>query len=86
MLIIALLAVGIGVLRAGLAVVLLRLIAFFTNLFFYQRLATGPAQPADHMADTVPTVSGITGYPPYFQTAAGSAFAKGLTGLLVRGS
>lgn len=48
MLLIAGLAVGIGLVGAGLAVVLLRLIAFFTNLFFFQRLGTGPALPADH--------------------------------------
>jgi H+/Cl- antiporter ClcA len=48
MLLIVGLAVIIGLLGAGLAVVLLRLIAFFTNLFFYQRLGIGPASPSDH--------------------------------------
>jgi H+/Cl- antiporter ClcA len=48
MLLIVGLAVLIGLLGAGLAVVLLRLIAFFTNLFFYQRLGIGPASPSDH--------------------------------------
>jgi len=42
------LALVIGVLGAFLAVVLLRLIAFFTNLFFYQRIGIGAALPAGH--------------------------------------
>jgi chloride channel protein, CIC family len=48
MLIIVVMAMVIGVLGAGLAVLLLRLIAFFTNLFFYQRFSIGPALPAEH--------------------------------------
>ena len=42
------LAAGIGLLGAGLAVALLRLIALFTNLFFFQRLRWGNAAPAQH--------------------------------------
>ncbi|HVG97110.1 MAG TPA: chloride channel protein [Chloroflexota bacterium] len=41
------LAVGLGVLSAGLAVLLLRLIDLFTNLFFFGRLSLAPAAPAD---------------------------------------
>jgi H+/Cl- antiporter ClcA len=48
MILIAGLAGVIGCLGAVLAVVLLRLIAFFTNLFFFQRLSVGDATPADH--------------------------------------
>jgi H+/Cl- antiporter ClcA len=47
-LVIAALAVPIGALGAVLAMVLLRLIAFFTNLFFFQRLSLAPAEPAGH--------------------------------------
>ncbi|HKP30130.1 MAG TPA: chloride channel protein [Gemmatimonadales bacterium] len=48
MILIAGLAGFIGLLGAVLSVVLLRLIAFFTNLFFYQRLSIADASPADH--------------------------------------
>lgn len=42
------LAVAIGVVSAGVAVALLRLIGFFTNLFFFGRLSTALVSPADH--------------------------------------
>jgi CIC family chloride channel protein len=42
---ISLLAVGTGVAGAFLALVLLRLIGFFTNLFFYHRLASSLVSP-----------------------------------------
>jgi H+/Cl- antiporter ClcA len=45
---IALLAVGIGVVSSFVALALLKLIALFTNLFFFQRLSTAPASPADN--------------------------------------
>src|SRR5262245_22315284 len=45
---ISILAVLIGVVAAYIAAGLLRLIAFFTNLFFFQRLSTSAASPADH--------------------------------------
>jgi H+/Cl- antiporter ClcA len=48
MLAIAALAAGIGVLGAVLALFLLRLIAFCTNLFFFQRFSTANASPADN--------------------------------------
>ena len=38
-------AVVLGVISSYLAVGLLRLIAFFTNVFFYQRLSFGAASP-----------------------------------------
>ena len=38
----------IGVIAAFIAFVLLRLIAFFTNIFFFQRLSFAPASPADN--------------------------------------
>ena len=42
------LAIGVGVLSAFVALVLLRLINLFTNLFFFQRLSLAPATPAEH--------------------------------------
>ena len=44
----AALAVALGVLGAYVATALLALIAFFTNLFFFQRLSFAPASPAGH--------------------------------------
>ena len=41
------LAVVVGLIGAVLAWALLRLIAIFTNAFFYQRLSTSSAGPAD---------------------------------------
>jgi H+/Cl- antiporter ClcA len=43
---IALLAVGIGVISAYVALGLLKLIGFFTNLFFFQRWSTALVSPA----------------------------------------
>jgi CIC family chloride channel protein len=45
---ISLLAVGIGIVAAFIAFALLRLIALFTNIFFFQRLSFAPASPADN--------------------------------------
>jgi CIC family chloride channel protein len=45
---IALLAIGIGGVGTIVAAALLKLIAFFTNLFFFQRLGVGPLSPAHH--------------------------------------
>src|SRR6185295_3641349 len=44
---IAVLAIGIGALSAGVALVLLRLIGLFTNIFFFQRWSTALSSPAD---------------------------------------
>jgi H+/Cl- antiporter ClcA len=41
-------AILIGIIGAYVAQALLKLIAFFTNLFFFQRLSTAAASPADH--------------------------------------
>jgi H+/Cl- antiporter ClcA len=45
---ISLLAVGIGVVCAYVALALLKLIGLFTNLFFYQRWNTALVSPAGH--------------------------------------
>jgi len=42
------LAVAIGVFAACGAAALLKLISFFTDLFFYQRFSTTPLSPAGH--------------------------------------
>src|SRR5262245_27550899 len=42
------LAILIGVVSAYVALGLTTLIAFFTNVFFYQRLSAAPASPANH--------------------------------------
>ena len=41
-------AVVLGGISAFLALILLRMIAFFTNLFFYGRISTSAASPADN--------------------------------------
>ncbi len=48
LILLSLLAAAIGIISAWLAVALLGLIAFFTNLFFFGRLSFAPASPADH--------------------------------------
>jgi chloride channel protein, CIC family len=48
MLTIGLLAIGIGIVSAYVAKVLLLLIGFFTNLFFFQRLSAAMVSPADN--------------------------------------
>ncbi|HVD94030.1 MAG TPA: chloride channel protein, partial [Vicinamibacterales bacterium] len=45
---ISLLAIPIGIVCAFVALVLLKLIAFFTNLFFFQRLSSALTSPADN--------------------------------------
>ena len=48
MITIGLLAIAIGIVSAWVAKGLLLLIAFFTNLFFFQRISTAAASPADN--------------------------------------
>lgn len=47
LLILSAIAICLGAVGAVLALVLLRLIAFFTNLFFFGRISIQPASPAD---------------------------------------
>src|SRR2546430_12232947 len=62
-LLLALMAVVVGVFSAFVALVLVRLIDLFTNLFYYHRFATTPATPAGHalglLAVLVPPVGGL---------------------------
>src|ERR1051326_5731516 len=57
------LALVIGAISAFVALALLKLIAFFTNFFFFQRLSIGPVQPTDHhlglFVIAVPIIGGI---------------------------
>ena len=57
------LALIVGGMCAVVALVLLRLIDFFTNLFYFQRLSFDPANPADNhlyaLAILVPAVGGF---------------------------
>jgi CIC family chloride channel protein len=57
------LAVGVGAISAVVAAGLLKLIALFTNVFFYQRVSTAPAQPLGHhlgpLVILVPVVGGL---------------------------
>ena len=57
------LAIGIGVIASYVAVALLRLIAFFTNIFFFQRFSFAAASPAAHMLGwgviVVPVIGGL---------------------------
>ena len=45
---ISLMAIGIGVVSAFVALILIRLISLFTNLFFFQRWSTALVSPADN--------------------------------------
>jgi chloride channel protein, CIC family len=48
LLMIAAFAIGIGIVSAYVALALLTLIGFFTNLFFFQRLSTALVTPEAH--------------------------------------
>jgi len=56
------LAIAIGILSAFVALGLLKLIGFFTNLFFYQRVATELVSPVGHhlgfLVVAVPIIGG----------------------------
>src|SRR6476646_155557 len=60
---ISVLAIGIGIVAAFIAFALLRLITFFTNIFFFQRLSFEPASPADNHLGIfiviIPVVGGL---------------------------
>ena len=61
--IISLLAIVVGVLSAFVALVLLRMIGFFTNLFFYQRFDLSLVSPANNNLGpfmlAVPVIGGL---------------------------
>ena len=57
------LALGVGAISAFVALGLLKLIALFTNIFFYQRISTDGVQPAGHhlgfLVIFVPIIGGV---------------------------
>src|SRR5436190_1976088 len=57
------LAVCIGAISAFVALALLKLIALFTNIFFYQRISAKAVQPAEHhlglLVILVPAIGGL---------------------------
>lgn len=63
MLILGVFALVIGAISTGLAWALLRMIAFFTNLFYFHRFSTAEASPADNhlglLAVLVPVIGGL---------------------------
>ena len=93
MLLIVGLALVIGLLGAGFAVALLRLIAFFTNLFFYHRFGIGPASPADHRLGpwviVVPVIgAAIVGFMARYgsERIRGHGIPEAIEAILMRGS
>ena len=86
-------AIVLGVISSYLAVGLLRLIAFFTNVFFYQRLSFAPASPANHMLGAlviaVPAIGGlIIGVMARFGSdkIRGHGIPEAIESILLRGS
>src|ERR1044071_5021862 len=61
LLLLSLVAIPIGILSAYVAVALLALIAFFTNVFFFQRFSFAPASPAMHTLGGVVILAPIVG-------------------------
>ena len=63
MIVISVLAIGIGLVAAVVAKALLALIALSTNLFFFQRISTAPVQPQDSALGwgivVVPVIGGL---------------------------
>ena len=63
LLLLSLVAIPIGILSSYVAVALLSLINFFTNLFFFHRVSIAAASPADHMLGgfviLIPVIGGL---------------------------
>ncbi len=90
---IALLAVFIGALAAYVAVALLRMIGFFTNLFFYQRISTDLVSPAgNHLgywAVLVPVVGALViGFMARYgsERIRGHGIPEAIESILLKGS
>jgi len=87
------LAIVIGVVAAFVAIGLLRLIGFFTNLFFYQRLSTQMVSPGGHhlgyLVVAVPVIGGlIVGLIARFGSdkIRGHGIPEALEAILLRGA
>jgi H+/Cl- antiporter ClcA len=93
MLLLAAVAIGVGVLSAYVAAALLALISLFTNLFFYQRFSVAAVSPAGHhlglLAALVP-VAGclIIGVMARYgsERIRGHGIPEALEAILIRGS
>jgi len=90
---ISLLAVGIGILATYVAWALLRLIGFFTNVFYYGRTGTALVSPAgNHLgwfAVLVPVAGGlIIGFMAYYgsERIRGHGIPEALESILIHGS
>ena len=90
---ISFLAVSIGVLASYVAVALLKMIGFFTNLFFYQRISTEPVSPAGHhlgyWAILVPVVGAtIIGFMARYgsERIRGHGIPEAIESILLKGS
>jgi chloride channel protein, CIC family len=89
----SLIAIGIGVLSAFVALALLRLIGLFTNLFFFQRWGTGMVSPAgNHLGALVILVPVVGGLVIGFMARYGSERIRGhgipeaIEAILIQGS
>jgi len=87
------LAMGIGAISALVSLGLLKLIAFFTNIFFYQRISIRDAQPAAHHLGVfvvlVPVVGGlIIGFMARFgsERIRGHGIPEAIEAILLNGS
>jgi H+/Cl- antiporter ClcA/CBS domain-containing protein len=90
---IAALAVLIGAIAAGVALVLLKMISLFTNLFFFQRWSFEAASPADHglglLVVIVPVVGAlIIGFMARYGSdrIRGHGIPEAIESILLRGS
>ncbi len=90
---ISLLAIGIGILSTFVAWLLLRLIGFFTNVFYYGRASTAMVSPADNhlgwWAVLVPVAGGlIIGFMAYYgsERIRGHGIPEALESILINGS
>ena len=90
---ISLLAIGIGILSTFVAWALLRLIAFFTNAFYYGRISTTLVSPAgNHLgwfSVLVPVAGGLViGFMAYYgsERIRGHGIPEALESILINGS
>ncbi len=90
---ISMIAIAIGVIAGYVALFLLKLIAFFTNVFFFQRFTLDEARPADHhlglLVIAIPAIGGlIIGLMARFGSdkIRGHGIPEALESIMLRGS
>src|ERR1041385_8273895 len=93
LLLLSLVAIPIGIISAYVAVALLSLINFFTNLFFFQRFSIAAASPATHMLGPwvvlAPIVGGlIIGFMARYgsERIRGHGIPEAIESILINGS